>query len=142
MTGLVLVLTGAWSSDTAGAAMTNLAFSSGLPIPVIGKLIVNIGLIFFAFTTILGWNYYGERCTEYIFGVNGIKPYRYIFIILVAAGAFLKLDLIWVMADIVNGLMAIPNLIALVGLSGVIISETRAYFQQLEKEEYTVLKSA
>ncbi|WP_094545934.1 alanine/glycine:cation symporter family protein [Petroclostridium xylanilyticum] len=142
MTGLVLVLTGAWSSDTAGAAMTNLAFSSGLPIPVIGKLIVNIGLIFFAFTTILGWNYYGERCTEYIFGVNGIKPYRYIFIILVAAGAFLKLDLIWVIADIVNGLMAIPNLIALVGLSGVIISETRAYFQQLEKEEYTVLKSA
>lgn len=134
MTGLVLILTGVWSSDYKGAEMTSAAFSNGLPVPVIGELIVTIGLIFFAFTTILGWNYYGERCTEYLFGVKGIRPYRYIYILLVALGAFLKLDLIWIIADIVNGLMAIPNLIGLIGLSGVVIAETRIYFRQLEKK--------
>lgn len=75
MTGLVLVSTGAWNSNLKGAAMTNYAFSVGLPMPTIGKFIVTIGLIFFAFTTIIGWNYYGERCTEYLFGVKGIIPY-------------------------------------------------------------------
>lgn len=137
MTGLVLILTGAWKSDLAGAAMTNAAFSQALPI--LGQFIVTVGLMFFAFTTILGWNYYGERCTEYIFGVKGIKPFRYIYILLVAVGAFLKLDLIWILADIVNGLMAIPNLIGLIGLSGVIVTETKAYFAQLEnkKMKYT-----
>jgi AGCS family alanine or glycine:cation symporter len=131
MTGLVLILTGVWHSDLAGAAMTNAAFKSGFPIPIIGQIIVTIGLIFFAFTTILGWNYYGERCTEYLFGIKGILPFRCIFIILVALGAFLKLDLIWILADIVNGLMAIPNLIALIGLSGVIVAETKIYFDQM-----------
>lgn len=127
MTGIMLIMTGAWKSDLSGAAMTNAAFDSGLP--GIGSYIVTIGLVFFAFTTILGWNYYGERCTEYLFGVKGIKPYRVIFIGLVAVGAFLKLDMIWILADIVNGLMAIPNLIALVGLSGVIIAETNLFFK-------------
>ncbi|NLT95624.1 MAG: sodium:alanine symporter family protein [Clostridia bacterium] len=129
MTGLILILTDTWKGNLAGAEMTNAAFDAGLP--GIGKYIVTIGLIFFAFTTILGWNYYGERCTEYLFGVKGIKPYRYIFIFLVAAGAFLKLELIWILADIVNGLMAIPNLIALIGLSGVIVAETKQYFAQM-----------
>ncbi|WZL74975.1 sodium:alanine symporter family protein [Clostridiaceae bacterium 35-E11] len=133
MTGLVLILTGTWKSDLAGAAMTNAAFTQALPI--LGQFVVTVGLMFFAFTTILGWNYYGERCTEYIFGVKGIKPFRYIYILLVAVGAFLKLDLIWILADIVNGLMAIPNLIGLIGLSGVIVAETKAYFAQLEKEK-------
>ena len=87
--------------------------------------------MFFAFTTIIGWNYYGERCTEYLFGIKGIKPYKVIFIILVAIGPYLKLDLIWVLADIVNGLMAIPNLIALVGLRKIIIGETKDYFKTL-----------
>ncbi|WP_432666948.1 sodium:alanine symporter family protein [Wukongibacter baidiensis] len=133
MTGLVLILTGTWNSSLEGAAMTNAAFNSGLPIPYVGQLIVTIGLMFFAFTTILGWNYYGERCTEYLFGVKGIKPYRYIFIGIVALGAFnLKLDLIWIVADIVNGLMAIPNLIAIIGLSGIIVYETREYFDELK----------
>jgi len=132
MTGLVLIMTGAWNSEHAGAAMTNYAFSTGFPIAMIGQLIVTIGLIFFAFTTILGWNYYGERCIVYLVGVKGIKPYRGIFIFLVAIGAFLKLEMIWVIADIVNGLMAIPNLIGLIGLSGVIINETRKYFKDLE----------
>jgi AGCS family alanine or glycine:cation symporter len=130
MTGLMLIMTGVWSGNSVGASMTNEAFNIGLP--VIGPYIVTIGLIFFALTTILGWNYYGERCTEYLFGIKGIKPYRLIFIGLVAVGAFLKLDIIWILADIVNGLMAIPNLIALIGLSGVIISETKLYFEQLE----------
>lgn len=128
MTGLVLVLTGTWNApELAGAAMTNAAFDAGLG-GAAGRYVVTIGLLFFAFTTILGWNYYGERCTEYLFGVKGILPYRIIYIVLVASGAFLKLDLIWTLADIVNGLMAIPNLIALLGLSGVVFAETRAYF--------------
>ncbi len=134
ITGLVLVMTGAWNSDFSGAAMTTYAFKSGFS-PLVGQYIVTIGLLFFAFTTILGWNYYGERCVEYLFGVNGIKPYKYIYIFLVASGAFLKLDLIWILADIVNGLMAIPNLIALIGLSPVIISETKEYFEALKLEK-------
>ncbi|WP_461205833.1 alanine/glycine:cation symporter family protein [Clostridium sp. DL1XJH146] len=139
MTGLVLIMTGAWNSEYAGTAMTNYAFSSGLPIAMIGQLIVTIGLIFFAFTTILGWNYYGERCTVYLVGVKGIKLYRAVYIILVGLGVFLqlinlKLEMIWKIADIVNGLMAIPNLIGLIGLSGVIINETRKYFKDLEDD--------
>ncbi|OFI06775.1 amino-acid carrier protein AlsT [Clostridium acetireducens DSM 10703] len=137
MTGVVLVMTGVWNSpDLAGASMTNAAFCKGLLMPSLGKAIISIGLAFFAFTTILGWNYYGERCTEYLFGVKGIIPYRIIFIVLVSLGAFLKLDLIWIIADIVNGLMAIPNLIAIVGLSGVIVRETKMYFDKKVKEEY------
>lgn len=138
MTGVTLILTGAWKSDLAGAAMTNAAFINGMPVPVVGKFIITVGLLFFAFTTILGWNYYGERCTEYLFGVKGIKPYRYIFIGIVAIGglAILKLDLIWIIADIVNGLMAIPNLIALIGLSGVVVSETKMYFTKIKNNEW------
>lgn len=137
MTGLTLILTGAWKANLAGAAMTNAAFTQGMPIEVLGKFIITVGLMFFAFTTILGWNYYGERCAEYLFGVKGIKPYRYIFIAIVAIGglSILKLDLIWIIADIVNGLMAIPNLIALVGLSPVVIHETKLYFEKLKSEE-------
>lgn len=135
MTGLVLILTGTWNSNLQGAAMTNAAFRSGLSVPVVGEMIVTIGLIFFAFTTILGWNYYGERCIVYLFGVKGILPFRIIYIVLVASGVFLKLDLIWVIADIVNGLMAIPNLIALVGLSGIIVNETRIFFRELSESK-------
>lgn len=131
MTGLVLIITGSWQLDLEGAAITNYAFAAGLPTANLGKFVVTIGLIFFAFTTIIGWNYYGERCTEYLFGVKAIKIYRYIFIALVAIGAYIKLDLVWIIADIVNALMAIPNLIGLLGLRKVIISETRAYFKNL-----------
>lgn len=131
MTGISLVMTGAFKSEFEGAEMTNLAFKQGLPIAG-GEFIVTIGLIFFAFTTILGWNYYGERCTEYLFGVKGIVPYKLIFICLVGVGAFLKLDLIWVIADIVNGLMAVPNLIGIIGLSGVITYETKEFFRKLK----------
>jgi len=127
MTGITLVLTGAWQGDVAGTAMTNLAFTQGLG-GQIGFYLINIGLLFFAFTTIIGWNYYGERCTEYLFGTKAIKLYRWVFVALVGAGAFLHLDLIWIIADIVNGLMAIPNLIGLIGLRNVIAEETKLYF--------------
>ena len=131
MTGIVLVLTGAWQAPgMAGAAVTNYAFSQGLGSSV-GATIVTVGLLFFAFTTILGWCYYGERCFVYLVGIKGIKFYRIAFIILVGFGSFINLNLIWILADIVNGLMAIPNLIALIGLRKVIIEETKDYFTRL-----------
>lgn len=132
MTGLALVVTGAWSSEFSGAAMTRAAFAAGFP--ALGPIMLTIGLTLFAFTTILGWNYYGERCCEYLFGVKGIKPYRYTFILLIASGAFLKLEAIWLLADIVNGLMAIPNLIALLLLTGVVVAETNKYLNHLKEQ--------
>ena len=126
MTGLVLILTGVWDSPTlAGAAMTSAAFASEFG--GFGAVALTISLALFAFTTILGWNYYGERAMIFLAGTKGVLPYRIIFILLVASGAFLQLDAIWTLADIVNGLMAIPNLIALCLLSGVIVSETKLY---------------
>ncbi|EAR55416.1 putative sodium/alanine symporter [Photobacterium sp. SKA34] len=134
MTGLTLIVTGAWSSDFAGAAMTTHAFAEGLNSSYYGPLMVSIGLMFFAFTTILGWNYYGERCITYLFGVKAILPYKLFFLILIAGGAFMQLDMIWVIADIVNGLMAIPNLIGLVVLRHVVIAETQTFFTKLKLE--------
>ncbi|MDB1940590.1 alanine/glycine:cation symporter family protein [Clostridium tertium] len=131
MTGIVIVVTGSFSGNLEGAALTTAAFENGLPIAILGKYIVNMGLIFFAFTTILGWNYYGERCIAYLFGVRGIKPYKIIFIVLVAIGPFLPLEMIFIIADIVNGLMAFPNLIGLIGLRHVIVSETEIFFNDL-----------
>ncbi|QIA63446.1 amino acid carrier protein [Vibrio astriarenae] len=128
MTGLALILTGAWQSDFAGAAMTTHAFATGLNADTLGPMLVSIGLIFFAFTTILGWNYYGERCVVFLFGTKGILPYKVVFLALVASGAFLHLDMIWLIADIVNGLMAIPNLIGLILLRQVVIEETKLFF--------------
>ncbi len=140
LTGLVLVVSGAWMGDVNGAALTNAAFA--MAFPTYGSIILCVGLTLFAFTTILGWNYYGERCVEYLVGVKGIMPYRIIFIALVACGAFIKLDVIWVLADIVNGLMAIPNLIALIGLSGVVVAETKKYFAHLKEEEMVVAEDS
>ena len=131
MTGLVLVLTGAWHGDTAGAAMTGAAFSSLYG--SIGGALLTVSLALFAFTTILGWNYYGERAVLYLAGVRAILPYRLVFIALIACGAFLKLEAIWVLADIVNGLMAIPNLIALIALSGIVVHETRHYLEKVQR---------
>ena len=131
MTGLSIIVSGAWTGDVNGAALTEAAFSSAFP--VLAKYILTGGLVLFAFTTIIGWSYYGERCAEYLFGVKCIMPYRIIYIILVGLGVFLKLDMVWVIADIVNGLMAIPNLIALIGLSGVVVAETKLYFEHWDK---------
>ena len=129
MTGLALILTGAWQTDLAGAAMTTHAFAVGLNANTLGPMLVSIGLMFFAFTTILGWNYYGERCVVYLLGTKAVLPYKLIFIALVASGAFLHLDMIWILADIVNGLMAIPNLIGLIALRHVVVEETKRYFE-------------
>ncbi|MFS1461138.1 alanine/glycine:cation symporter family protein [Vibrio lentus] len=131
MTGLALILTGAWQTDLSGAAMTTHAFAVGLNADTLGPMLVSVGLIFFAFTTILGWNYYGERCVVFLLGTKAVLPYKIIFIALVASGAFLKLDMIWLMADIVNGLMAIPNLIGLILLRRVVIEETKLFFKPL-----------
>ncbi|MBP8616123.1 sodium:alanine symporter family protein [Veillonella sp.] len=130
MTGLILVVSGTWTGTVNGAALTNEAFL--MAFPDYGGIILCVGLVLFAFTTILGWNYYGERCVEYLVGVKGILPYRLIFIALVGCGAFIKLEVIWVLADIVNGLMAIPNLIALIGLSTVVVKETKEYYDYLQ----------
>ena len=94
-----------------------------------------ICLSLFAFTTILGWCYYGERCLEYLAGVKGLNIYRTIFVILVGLTGFLNLEVIWTLADIVNGLMAFPNLIALLGLSGVVVAETKLYMNHISKKE-------
>ncbi|WP_434762780.1 alanine/glycine:cation symporter family protein [Vibrio fortis] len=131
MTGLALILTGAWQTDLSGAAMTTHAFAVGLNADTLGPMLVSVGLIFFAFTTILGWNYYGERCVVFLFGTQAVLPYKVMFIALVASGAFLKLDVIWLLADIVNGLMAIPNLIGLILLRHVVIEETKQFFSQM-----------
>ena len=131
MTGLTIIVSGVWNGDLNGAPLTEAAFASAFP--AIAKYILSGGLTLFAFTTIIGWNYYGERCVEYLFGVKAIMPYRIFYICLVGMGVFLKLDMIWILADIVNGLMAIPNLIALLGLSGVVVAETKLYFEYWEK---------
>ena len=133
LTGLSLVVSGVWCGPLNGAAMTESAFT--MAFPAFGSLLLLVGLVLFAFTTILGWNYYGERCVEYLMGVKAILPYRIIFICLIACGPFLKLEEIWVLADIVNGLMAIPNLIALIALSGVVVAETKAYQKHLAEQK-------
>ncbi|HFU4450028.1 TPA: alanine/glycine:cation symporter family protein [Streptococcus suis] len=127
LTGLTILVTGQWSVEgLVGAPLTQAAFASVFGQP--GALALTISLVLFAYTTILGWSYYGERCIEFLFGTKSILPYRLVFVAMVALGGFLKLDLIWTIADIVNGLMALPNLIALLALSPVIIKETRQYF--------------
>ena len=129
MTGLAIVLTQSYTTGLDGAAMTTHAFSVGLFIPLIGKYIVNIGLVFFAFTTIIGWNYYGERCMYYLKGLKAVKIYKIVYIIFIAIGPFMSLEFIFVLADIVNGCMAIPNLIGLIGLRKEIVAETEKYFE-------------
>ncbi|HFU4123625.1 TPA: alanine/glycine:cation symporter family protein [Streptococcus suis] len=127
LTGLTILVTGQWSvAGLEGAPLTQAAFATVFGQS--GALALTISLVLFAYTTILGWSYYGERCIEFLFGTKSILPYRLVFVAMIALGGFLKLDLIWTIADIVNGLMALPNLIALLALSPVIIKETRQYF--------------
>ncbi|MBM7833720.1 alanine/glycine:cation symporter family protein [Clostridium sardiniense] len=132
MTGIVIVLTGMYTSPLDGANLTTAAFEIGFPIALIGKYIVNVGLIFFAFTTILGWNYYGEKCIEYLIGEKAIIPFKILYIALVAVGAFISLDTIFISADIVNGLMAIPNLIAIIALRKVVFDETNKFLRDIK----------
>lgn len=123
MTALVILTTGAWTSGETSSAMTFLAFDTALP--GIGGFIVTAGLTVFAYSTMIGWAYYGEECIEYIAGIRARTPYRIIFCIVIAFGAFQKVSLVWDFSDTMNGAMAIPNLIGLIFLSGIIVKETR-----------------
>lgn len=125
MTALVIILTGSWTSGQTGAALTSAAFNTGLAQG--GGIVVTLALILFAFTTLLGWSYYGERCAEYLLGVRAIYPFRILWVIAIPIGAMGNLGMVWTLADILNGLMAIPNLIALLALSPIIFHLTRQH---------------
>lgn len=127
LTGLTILVTGVWSGDFNGVTLTQSAFSTVFS--HFGPALLTIFLVLFAFTTILGWNYYGERCFEFLFGVRFIWLYRVVFVVMVLLGGFIELDMVWIIADIVNALMALPNLIALLVLSPVVIAETKQYFK-------------
>jgi len=129
LTGFAILSTNHWTSgETDGAVLTAHAFSEGLP-GSWGGYIVAFGLVFFAYSTLLGWSYYGEKSIEFILGEKSVKPYRVVFCIFVAVGAMMKLEVVWSISDAFNGLMAIPNLIALLLLSKVVVSETTKYAQ-------------
>jgi AGCS family alanine or glycine:cation symporter len=124
MTGLVVVNSTRWAEGLRGAALTKAAFED---LGVIGPLILSIGLLTFVFSTILGWSYYGEKAAEYLIGERAVKPYRWLWVAAVMVGSMATLPAVWAFADIANGLMAVPNLISLIGLSGVAAAETRRY---------------
>ena len=133
LTGTTLILTGAYETGLEGAEVTAYAFSHGLPWgESVGSFVLMMCLAFFAFTTILGWDYYSERCLEYLVGKKEgvLKAYRWLYILAVLIGPFLTISAVWTLADIMNGLMALPNLIALVALSGVVVKETKDFFDK------------
>lgn len=134
MTGLSIVLTGAWKVEgLEGVQVTTYAFQQGLPIPAtVSSFILMVCLVFFAFTTILGWDYYSERCLEYLTGGNQkpIMIYRWLYIFAIFIGPYMTVSAVWTIADIFNGLMALPNMIALFALSGVVAKETKDFFQK------------
>ena len=133
MTGISIVLTGTWNTGLEGVEITSAAFQKGLPFPAeISSFVLMLCLVFFAFTTILGWDYYGERCVEYLFNRNNgvVTGYRWLYILAVFIGPYMTVEAVWNIADIFNALMALPNLIALLTLSGVVVRETKAYFKK------------
>lgn len=132
ITGLAIIVSGAWTSGENGAALTSFAFSHALPI---GNYVVAIALAVFAFTTILGWSVYSEKCVQYLLGVKAVKPFRVIWVLVVPLGAVSSLDFIWLLADTLNAMMAIPNLIALALLSPVVFGLTREYFLKKRQED-------
>ena len=140
LTGLSIVLTGAWQVEgLEGVQVTTYAFQNGLPFPAeVSSFILMLCLVFFAFTTILGWDYYSERCLEYLSGGNmkHVKIYRWIYILAVFIGPYMTVSAVWTIADIFNGLMAIPNMIALFVLSGVVVKETKDFFRRHNEAKY------
>ena len=129
ITGLVIIVTGVWDQgeDRAGT-MTADALSTGLP-GEWGGVVVSLSIIFFAFSTIVGWSYYGERALESLVGPRGTLPYRMVFIVALFIGSATELGVVWSFSDLANGLMAIPNLIGLIILSGLVARETKAYLK-------------
>ena len=147
MTGISIVLTGAWQvKGLEGVEVTSYAFAKGLPFSAqVSAFILMICLVFFAFTTILGWDYYSERCLEYLTGGNKkpLKVFRYLYILAVFVGPYLTVSAVWTIADIFNGLMAIPNMIAIFALSGVVVKETKDFFAakkdiEIRRRKYTI----
>ena len=128
MTALVIIITGEWTGKADSSVLTKNAFNAG--IPYVGGVIVAIGLILFAISTAISWSYYGNRCAEYLFGPKAILPYRWLYVISLFVGAVVQLEFVWNFSDITLGLMALPNLIALIALSGVVISLTKDYFSR------------
>jgi len=127
MTALIILTADAWKSGVSAADLTAASFAETLG--VAGGLIVTLGISLFGYSTLIGWNYYGEKAIEYLVGPRGIKPYRVVFVSMIMVGAMTKLELVWSFSDLMNGMMAVPNLIGLLLLSGVIRSETREYFR-------------
>ena len=125
MTGLVIMLTGVLESGISGASLTASAFGSAIPG---GELVVTVGVVLFATTTMIGWSFYGERCVVYLFGTRGIMPFRVLWVLAIPLGAATDLGLIWLIADTLNAFMAIPNLIALILLSPVVFTLSKSYF--------------
>ncbi len=145
MTGIAIVLTGSWHMGLEGVAVTTEAFKQGLPFSgEISAFILMTCLIFFAFTTILGWNFYSERCLEYLTNGNMkvVKIYRWFYILAVFIGPFMTISAVWTIADICNALMALPNLVALIALNGVVVAETKQYFDNLDKGHLPVRDQA
>ena len=139
MTGLSIVITETWNTGLEGVAITTAAFQKGLPFPpVVASFSLMLCLVFFAFTTILGWDYYGERCLEYLFNRNkaAVTTYRWLYIICVFIGPYMTVAAVWNIADIFNALMAFPNLIALLALSGVVVKETKDFFKRHKNYEF------
>lgn len=124
MTGLVVVNSGEWMKGYKGAQLTHTAFTD---IPYVGSIVLTVGLLTFVFSTILGWSYYGEKAAEYLFGSKIVKPYRILWVIMVMVGSVLSLPIVWSFADITNALMAIPNLVSVLLLSGIIVKETKTF---------------
>ena len=133
LTGIVIVNSGEWMNGLSGAALTHAAFTK---LPVVGSIILTVGLLTFAFSTILGWSYYGERAAEYLFGTKVIIPYRLLWVVAIMGGSVLQLHMVWDFADIANGLMAVPNLISLLALQGVLVAETRHWLWQGRIDEF------
>jgi len=132
LTGLTLVVSGFWTEGLQDSRLTQAAFGE---VHVLGPTLLTLGLLTFTFSTILGWAYYGERAAEYLFGPRAILPYRWLWVIAVFCGAVFSLKAVWTFADIANGLMAIPNLVSLIALSGIIANETREYLRSHPKTD-------
>ncbi len=130
MTALVIIVSGLWKSGQTGAALSSHAFSQTLPF--VGPYVVSVGLTLFAFTTLIGWSYYGDRNIEYLLGEKWVLPYRILFVLLIPVGAVMKLEVVWNFSDIANALMALPNLIGVVLLSGVVKKMTDTYFEKMK----------
>lgn len=124
LTGLVIVNSGAWTRGLNGASLSRAAFAD---IPVVGPIVLTVGLMTFVFATILGWAYYGEKAAEYLFGEGAVRPYRMLWVAAVMVGSVVSLPVVWSFADVANGLMAVPNLVSLLAMTGVVVAETRSH---------------